>query len=593
MLSHFTAWIALWSVLAAITVALVVLFRTRWREVRAWKKCAVLSLWVHVLLACFAMTVRIVSGSAGSGPEEPIRVAIAIECPNRPTESHEETLDPPLACEESADPPLVAPPETPLPEPVEEPEESPMDELIEQMVEEVFNSPEVSPPSPTATAAEPLEPPPLLAPPEPLPQEILLAQEPAPVEEPVGPVESVEPMRESAEPKVQQRETKQASVVRRSLPSEYRHRSEENRQQALARGGGNEASERAVRSALAWLAGAQAQHGGWDASRHGGGVERVVLGHNRQGAGSRGDTGVTGLALLAFLGSGHTHQQGPYADRIGKGLVYLRREQSPDGALYGDAKIFARTYCHAMATFALSEALVMTDDPDLLPATSNAVSYTLAAQHPVDGGWRYRPGDAGDTSQLGWQLMALKSAELAGIDIPETTWTRIERFLRRVRRGPAGGLAAYPPFSRPSRTMTAEAYFCRQSIAARYRGQVASQAATEATESLMRSVPGRGKQNLYFWYYATLALHHAQAAVELPDDHPQRQAWIEWNNALVAELLTSQNDDGSWSADTVWGGYGGRVYTTAMAALCLEVYYRYAPVEPAAVARGWRVGGRR
>lgn len=591
MLSNFTAWIALWSVLAAVTIALVVLFRTRWHEVRPWKKCAVLSLWVHVLLACAAMTVRIVSGAPGSGPEEPIRVAIAIECPNQSSELPDETLKPPLACEESTDPPLVAPPETPLPEPIEESEEAPL-------VEQVFESPD--PP----TENELFEAPALLAPPQTLPEKLLAAEDPIPVDEPAESEQNqqqesvAEPLPEVVAERQPNAHEKRSEVAQNSrpvrpLPSQYRNRSGAHRQQALARSGGNEASERAVRSALAWLAGAQSEHGGWDASRHGAGVEQVVLGHNRQGAGGRGDTGVSGLALLAFLGSGHTHQQGPYADRIEKGLIYLRRQQAADGALYGDAKIFARTYCHAMATFALSEALVMTDDPELRPAASRAVGYTLAAQHPVDGGWRYRPGDAGDTSQLGWQLMALKSAELAGIDIPETTWTRIERFLRRVRRGPSGGLAAYTPFSRPSRTMTAEAYFCRQSIAARYNSLVAREAAHEATQSLMRSLPGRGTQNLYFWYYATLALHHAQAAVELPDDHPHRQAWIEWNKALVAELLTSQNDDGSWSADTVWGGYGGRVYTTAMAALCLEVYYRYAPAEPTEIARGWRAGGRR
>ena len=36
---------------------------------------------------------------------------------------------------------------------------------------------------------------------------------------------------------------------------------------------------------------------------------------------------------------------------------------------------------------------------------------------------------------------------------------------------------------------------------------------------------------------------------------------------------------GSWSPDDdLWGGYGGRVYSTAMGTLCLEVYYSYLPL---------------
>ena len=65
--------------------------------------------------------------------------------------------------------------------------------------------------------------------------------------------------------------------------------------------------------------------------------------------------------------------------------------------------------------------------------------------------------------------------------------------------------------------------------------------------------------------------------------------WERWNDSLQATLLDSQRRDGplagSWDHDTVWGGYGGRVYSTALATLCLEVYYRFLPmyIEAAAV----------
>jgi hypothetical protein len=77
--------------------------------------------------------------------------------------------------------------------------------------------------------------------------------------------------------------------------------------------------------------------------------------------------------------------------------------------------------------------------------------------------------------------------------------------------------------------------------------------------------------NLYYWYYGSLALFQLQD-----------EAWRPWNAALQTELLSLQRKEGelagSWDPNTVWGGYGGRVYSTAMAALCLEVYYRYLPL---------------
>ena len=119
-------------------------------------------------------------------------------------------------------------------------------------------------------------------------------------------------------------------------------------------------------------------------------------------------------------------------------------------------------YCHAMATCALSEAYGMTHDDRLREPVRRAIDYTLAAQDPIGGGWRYRPGDAGDTSQLGWQLMALKSAELAGIPMPDKTRQGIIRYLQSVSSGKYGGRASYRPGEQPSRPMTAEALVCWQ-----------------------------------------------------------------------------------------------------------------------------------
>jgi len=350
------------------------------------------------------------------------------------------------------------------------------------------------------------------------------------------------------------------------VPELFKLRNAANRTEIAVQLGGSAQTEAAVAAALAWLAANQEADGRWDAGRHGASREEKVLGHDRQAAGIGADSGITGLAVLAFLGSGHTHLEGAHRKSVQRGLEYLLAIQQDNGSLAGQSRLFARMYCHGIAALALSESLAMTGDERLQPFVEKAVRYTVAAQHAGTGGWRYQPGDAGDTSQLGWQLLALRSAELAGLAVPPRTQAGARRFLASVTSGAHRGLASYRPAEAASRSMTAEALLCRLFLGERDPASI-----REATGYLLEQPPGEGQPNFYYWYYATLALFQVQG-----DD------WGQWNGALQKELLRRQRTDGhyagSWDTDTVWGGYGGRVYTTSLAAMCLEVYYRYLPV---------------
>jgi hypothetical protein len=163
--------------------------------------------------------------------------------------------------------------------------------------------------------------------------------------------------------------------------------------------------------------------------------------------------------------------------------------------------------------------------------------------------------------------MALKSAELAGIPMPRATRNGLIRFLRSVSAGAHGGLASYRPNEPVSRPMTAEALVCWQFLGMPRENP----AGDEAGDYLLGELPGQGQANLYYWYYATLGMYQLQGT-----------HWQRWNDALRATLLDAQRAAGplagSWDPSTVWGGYGGRVYTTALATLCLEVYYRFLPL---------------
>ena len=164
--------------------------------------------------------------------------------------------------------------------------------------------------------------------------------------------------------------------------------------------------------------------------------------------------------------------------------------------------------------------------------------------------------------------MALKSAELAGIPIPETTRRGITRFLQSVSSGKHGGLASYRAGEQVSHAMSAEALVCWQFLGLSRDHP----ACNETGDFLLTELPGQGgKPNDYYWYYGTLAMYQLQG-----------DYWRQWNAALQKTLLDRQIKEGplagAWDTDTVWGGYGGRIYTTAIAALSLEIYYRFLPL---------------
>jgi hypothetical protein len=171
---------------------------------------------------------------------------------------------------------------------------------------------------------------------------------------------------------------------------------------AVQRRGGDARTEAAVAAALNWLTGAQSADGSWEAARHGAGQERRTLGEHRHGTGAGADTAMTGLALLAFLGAGHTHLEGPYREQVEAGLAFLVASgsgvQLPSGDLSGPkqsgwtpANTYARLYSHAIATLAVAEAYALTGDPRLREPLQRAAGYSLQAQNSRTGGWRYRP----------------------------------------------------------------------------------------------------------------------------------------------------------------------------------------------------------
>ncbi|MFH5806766.1 prenyltransferase/squalene oxidase repeat-containing protein [Alienimonas sp. DA493] len=384
------------------------------------------------------------------------------------------------------------------------------------------------------------------------------------------------------------------------VPDAYRLRDLSRRSEIAKQYGGTTESEEAVEAALAWFARSQEAAGYWDASEHGAGSGSdndpvAEPDPDKRNTGRNADAGLTGLVTLTYLGAGYTRTGGKYAPAVDKAVRWLVAQQKEDGSLAGDANYYARMYSHGIATYALAEALALEGnrpDPALRRAVEKAVAFIVAEQYP-DGGWRYSQRvRVGDMSMFGWQCMALKSAENAGVPTPPETRARMIGFLRdrsetvnadgELVQYPYGGLARYKREEghavKPS--MTAEALFCKQILGLRRDQPAAKQAVTY----LDRFQPELRTWNLYHWYYASLALHHHGG--------PE---WERWNQNLRELLLEEQYQEGpqagAWPVRPMrhnYTEYGGMLYSTAMATLCLEVYYRFSPASGGAAAMDGR-----
>lgn len=352
----------------------------------------------------------------------------------------------------------------------------------------------------------------------------------------------------------------------------YLQRTVPNRMDIVKRRGGSEKTEKAVARALQWLARHQEDDGHWDIrayDRRCGGCDSTQAIH--------ADMALTGLATLCFLGAGHTHQtDGPYRATVARAIDWLLEHQASNGDLRGEETM----YTQGIASIALSEALAMTDDERLREPVELALRFIYAARNRREGGWRYDPGQPGDTSVLGWMMMAMKSASITGVGVPQEAFNAGEDWLDKIEKPKGSGLYAYRPEEEISPSMTAEAMFIRQLL-----GHHASEPKMQASaDYILRHLPDWDEDpNTYYWYYASLAMFQHGG-----------DAWRTWNAALSRELVDHQRADGraagSWDPQgNQWSMLGGRVYQTSLCALMLEVYYRYLPLyavdEPEMTAR--------
>ena len=350
-------------------------------------------------------------------------------------------------------------------------------------------------------------------------------------------------------------------------------RNANNRAKLAGSRGGTKGSEIAVERGLRWIAQHQRPDGSWRFFHN----VNACQGDCRNPGKIESPTAATGLALMSMLGAGYTHQAGPYQREVQAGLDYLRSTMrvGPRGGnltINGGGK--ANMYAQAIATIALSEAWALTGDPALEQPVREAQKYIGAAQNEFNGSWGYQAGQAGDLTITGWQITALKSCKLAGIRVDQNVWDKAKQFVEST--SDTSGLFGYkrpvnhklPARKRDYQLKTTTAV---GTLIQMYMGATIEDP-TINNGIVYLAKEGVSKTDIYFDYYATQVFRHYGG-----------QEWKQWNAVMREHLIDTQDRSsshthGSWYFPDKHGEVGGRLYTTAMAVMTLEVYYRFLPL---------------
>jgi len=349
-------------------------------------------------------------------------------------------------------------------------------------------------------------------------------------------------------------------------------RSGATKSQLLKKGGGNDESERAVARGLAWLARQQRPDGSWvyDA----GNKEEVVA--------------ATGMALLPFLAAGETHKKnGKYQKTVANGLAFLLKNVQVSGPNAGKFTGAGNMYAHAIGTVALCEAYGMTKDKGLLLAGAQAAINYIQRGQGANGSWGYQPNTNGDTSIVGWQIQALEAAKLSkDIIVADAVIKKAIAFLDFAGAGSRKSAYGYQDnaAAAPGTSLTAVGLLSRYYIDG-WGPDNAGMA--EGVAGLMKRAPGPGAKpalDMYYYYYATQVVHFFEGDEWKTWNEGQKQPDGSRKGGMRDWLIELQFKKdganlGSWEPEAGFIGRScGRLGTTCMCLLTLEVYYRHLPL---------------
>lgn len=283
-------------------------------------------------------------------------------------------------------------------------------------------------------------------------------------------------------------------------------------------------------------------------------------------SGYAGGVAVCGLGGLAFMCGGSPPGQGPYGKNVDRCVDFLINHQDKNGFLSVSLGGGSRDnmYGHGFATLFLAEAYGMSTRPDadatIGEALRKSVKLIVECQNDA-GGWRYEPrkSDA-DLSITICQIMALRAARDAGINVPDETRNKCIEYVKKSQNADGGFRYTLGQGGGSTFPLTA-AGICSLYSAGIYDGE----AIDKGLKYLMNYLPGKGSEPGYYFYghyYACQAMWHAGGS-----------HWTKWYTAIRDTLLSRQQGDGSWNDNEAGSEFG-----TAMACIILQMPNNYLPV---------------
>jgi len=302
-----------------------------------------------------------------------------------------------------------------------------------------------------------------------------------------------------------------------------------------------------VRSALKWLASKQSPNGSWG------------LSDEEQ----RHPTAMTGYVLMAFQAAGQLPGEGEFGKNVTAGMQYLLDSTAGDG-LMGNRNDGQYMYGHGVASIALAELYGQTRSPAMRPKLERVIKVIIASQNN-EGGWRYRPiaRDA-DISVTVLQVVALRAAKNAGLDVPQTTIDNAVKYVKSCYHAPSGGFT-YQPNREPGFARTAAAIYSLQ-VCGLYEDEMVK----KGSEYLIKNSKQTDQWFTYGNFYA------APAQYMIGGD-----TWRQWYTMMKDTLfkaVTTKGDTSYWDTKLDQGRGVGQIYCTAVYTMILAMPYHYIPL---------------
>jgi hypothetical protein len=294
-------------------------------------------------------------------------------------------------------------------------------------------------------------------------------------------------------------------------------------------------------------------------------------------------TAMTSLAILAMAAVGtQASDDTPEGQTMKRALLFVLRPDRQDPQGYLGGRDGSRMYGHGITTLMLTEMLGMGVDAQMdlqiRERTKKAVEMILRSQSIKkdarnQGGWRYQPesGDS-DLSVTVWQLMALRSARNAGLDVPKEAIDQAVGYVKRCYhspRGPDGAVqnlksgCGYEPGRGPEYAMAAAGLLSLQ-VCGEYECPEVKGSAEWLREKKL-------DYNQEWFFYGTY--YYAQGMFQRGGEYAAQARKI-----VEETILPKQQPDGSWLGAHGQENGAGKVYSTGMACLCLAVKYHYLPI---------------